>query len=109
LRDWWVESDASFDPQAFVLRPDIVIHLASQIIGEPTAYLRTRRAALATVECLRVAVSEKQILLPKLELRWLDKLTRQAEQLPEDERELIAQIVPILDAGKVQLSEYCIP
>ncbi len=108
LRDWWVESDASFDPQAFVLRPDIVIHLASQIIGEPTAYLRTRRAALATVECLRGAVSEKQILLPKLELRWLDKLTRQAEQLPEDERELIAQIVPILDAGKVQLSEYCI-
>lgn len=108
LRDWWVESDASFDPQAYVLRPDIVIHLASQIIGEPTAYLRTRRAALATVECLRGAVSEKQILLPKLELRWLDKLARQAEQLPEDERELIAQIVPILDAGKVQLSEYSI-
>lgn len=91
-----------------MLRPDTVIHLAGQIIGEPTAYLRTRRAALATIDCLRRATSEKQILLSKLELRWLDKLASQAEQLPEDEQELIAKIKPSLDAGKVQLSEYCI-
>src|SRR5512138_2165338 len=36
LRDWWVESDAAFDPQAYVLRPEVVIHLAGQIIVEPT-------------------------------------------------------------------------
>ena len=106
LRDWWVESDSRFDPQAYVLRPDVVLALAGQIIAEPTPYLRTRRAALVTLECLRQAAAEKQIPLPKLEARWLDKLSAQAEKLPEDENELIAQITPTLDAAKVRLAEY---
>lgn len=108
LRDWWVESDTSFDPQAYVLRPDIVLSLAGQIIAEPTPYLRTRRAALATLECLRQAAANKQFGLTKLETRWLDKLSTQANTLPEDENELIAQITPTLDAAKVRLSEYSI-
>ncbi len=106
LRDWWVESDSRFDPQAYVLRPDIVIDLAGQIIAEPTPYLRTRRAALATLECLRPAAANQQIPLPKLEARWLSKLSSQAESLPEDENELIAQLTPTLDSAKVRLSEY---
>lgn len=106
LRDWWVESDAGFDPQAFVLRPDIVLSLSEQIVGEPTPYLRTRRAAVSTLECLRQAASAQQIPLSKLELRWLDKLSRQADALPAEEDVLIAQMVPLVDAGKVRLSEY---
>jgi methanol--5-hydroxybenzimidazolylcobamide Co-methyltransferase len=106
LRDWWVESDSRFDPQAYVLRPDVVLNLAGQIIAEPTPYLRTRRAALATLECLRQAAAEKQIPLPKLEARWLDKLSVQAEKLFEDEGEFISQVVPTIDVGKVRLSEY---
>ena len=39
LRDWFVESDAQFDPQAYVLRPDMVIRLAGEIIQETTPYL----------------------------------------------------------------------
>ena len=106
LRDWWVESDSRFDPQAYVLRPDVVLDLAGQIVAEPTPYLRTRRAALATLECLRHAAANQQIPLPKLEARWLDKLSKQAESLPEDENELIAQLTPTLDSTKVRLSEY---
>ena len=45
LRDWMVESDAQLDPQAYVLKPDVVLELAGQIIAEPTPYLRTRKAA----------------------------------------------------------------
>ncbi len=89
-----------------MLRPDIVIDLAVQIIAEPTPYLRTRRAALATLECLRQAAANQQIPLPKLEARWLDKLSKQAESLPKDENELIAQLNPTLDSTKVRLSEY---
>ena len=106
LRDWWVESDAGFDPQAYVLRPDTVLALAGQIIAEPTPYLRTRRAALATLECLRQAAAGEQIPLSKLELRWLAKLSTQADHLPEDETIFIAQMMPMIDAGKVRLSEY---
>ncbi len=108
LRDWWVESDAGLDPQAYVLRPDVVLSLAGQIIAEPTPYLRTRRAALATLECLRQAATDMQFPLTKLEARWLEKLSTQADTLPEDENEFIAQITPTLDLSNVHLSEYSI-
>lgn len=106
LRDWWVESDASFDPQAFVLRPDVVLHLSEQIVKEPTPYLRTRRAALATLDELRSATAQGLVQTTRLEQRWLDRLTRQAEELPEEEGELIARILPTLEPDKVRPEEY---
>ncbi len=106
LRDWWVESDAGSDPQAYVLRPDVVLQLAGQIIAEPTPYLRTRKAAVCTLEVLRRASAEGQLAFSKLETRWLDRLSRQAEELPEQEEELVARVIPQLDPGKVRLEEY---
>jgi methanol---5-hydroxybenzimidazolylcobamide Co-methyltransferase len=106
LRDWWVESDAGFDPQAYVLRPDVVLDLSAQIIAEPTAYLRTRRAAQAVFECLRRAADQGQLTFSKLETRWLDRLSRQADSLPEDEESFIASILPVIDSSKVNLAEY---
>jgi methanol---5-hydroxybenzimidazolylcobamide Co-methyltransferase len=106
LRDWWTESDSSYDPQAYVLRPDIVLQLASQIVAEPTPYLRTRRAALATLECLREAASAGKFPMPKLETRWLSRLSSQADELPEDEGGFIAQVLPNLDASKIHVNEY---
>ncbi len=106
LRDWWVDSDAAFDPQAYVLRPDVVLRLSAQIVAEPTAYLRTRRAALATVSELQEAAAQGLVQTTKLEQRWLDRLTRQAETLPEDEDKLIASLVPTLDRDKVRVEEY---
>lgn len=109
LRDWWSESDAAYDPQAFVLRPDVVLELATEIIQEPTAYLRTRRAALCTLERLRRAVADGQVQTTRLEARWLEKLTRQAVTLPEEEEAFIAAVLPTLESGKVRPEEYALP
>ncbi|RPJ51463.1 MAG: methanol--corrinoid methyltransferase [Chloroflexi bacterium] len=106
LRDWYVESDAAFDPQAYVLRPDVVLKLAAEIIQEPTPYLRTRRAALCTLDMLRNAAAAGQVQTTKLESRWLDRLAKQADTLPIDEEELVASIGPELDESKVLLREY---
>jgi methanol--5-hydroxybenzimidazolylcobamide Co-methyltransferase len=106
LRDWYVESDAGLDPQAYVLRPDVAIELSAQIIAEPTPYLRTRCAAQASLAKLRKAIEEKVFEVSKLELRWLDRLSQAADSLPEDEGEFIAQMLPQLDLGKVRLEEY---
>ena len=100
LRDWWVESDAGFDPQAYVLRPDVALELAGEIIQEATPYLRTRRAAQATLAKLRSAAAEGAFPLSKLELRWLDRLSRAADGLPADEAELTAQMLTVVDRGK---------
>jgi methanol--5-hydroxybenzimidazolylcobamide Co-methyltransferase len=106
LRDWWTESDAGFDPQAYVLRPDVALDLAGEIIQETTPYLRTRRAAQATLAKLRAAAAEGAFPLSKLELRWLDRLSRAADSLPVDEAELTAQMLPVIDRGKVHVEEY---
>jgi methanol--5-hydroxybenzimidazolylcobamide Co-methyltransferase len=106
LRDWWIESDAGLDPQAYILRPDVAIELAGQIIQEPSAYLRTRRAAFVTLDKLRRAHQEGAFALSRIELRWLDNLSRQAESLPEDEDEFIAAMRKEVDSAKVNLTEY---
>jgi methanol---5-hydroxybenzimidazolylcobamide Co-methyltransferase len=106
LRDWMTESDAKYDPQAYVLRPDVVLSLAGEIIAEPTAYLRTRRAALATLNCLRSAASSGALTYSRMEQRWLDRLTGLADELPEDENEFIAMMIPQVDQGKVRLDQY---
>lgn len=106
LRDWMTESDALLDPQAYVLMPSVVLELSKEIIAEPTPYLRTRRAGLATLEILRKACSNKELSLSNMEQRWLDKLSKQSDQLPEDESELINLVVPNIDQSKVRLSEY---
>jgi methanol--5-hydroxybenzimidazolylcobamide Co-methyltransferase len=106
LRDWWVESDAAFDPQAYVLSPDVVLRLSEEIVQQPTPYLRTRRAALCTLSELRQAAESGKITNSKLEQRWLDRLSRQAESLPEDENEFIASMVPSMQSDIVSLAEY---
>ncbi|MFN8482295.1 MAG: methyltransferase MtaB domain-containing protein [Anaerolineae bacterium] len=106
LRDWWAESDAGLDPQAFVLRPDVVLDLAAVIVAEPTPYLRTRRAAQVTAARLRQAANAGSFRLSKMESRWLDRLSRQADDLPADEDEFVAAMAPTVDRAKGHLEEY---
>ena len=106
LRDWLVASDIGKDPQAFVLRRDVVLKLAEEIVAEPTGYLRTRRAVLATLAALRQGQTDGTFLLSKPESNWLDRLSKQAEQLPEDEGNFIEEIVAGVDREEVRLEQY---
>jgi len=106
LRDCLVDSDARLDSQAYVLRPDVVLSIAKDIVAEPTPYLRTRRAAQSVLAVLRAAYASGDVLIPETETGWLDRLSRQADRLPEDEAELIAAIAPGLDPTKVRLQDY---
>lgn len=109
LRDWLVASDAALDPQAFVLRPDVVIRLAGEMMQESSAYGRTRRAVLATLALLRQAHGAGEFVLPPKEVAWLDRLSRRADDLPEAEAEFVEQMVPTLDPEKIRLAEYLQP
>ncbi len=106
LRDWYVDSDAPLDPQAYVLRPDVVIRLAGQIVAEPTAYRRTRCAALAALEALRQAHAAGAFALTRAEVGWLDRLSAQADTLPEDEGAFVARMAGRVSADRVRLDQY---
>jgi Methanol-cobalamin methyltransferase B subunit len=106
LRDWFVESDSHLDPQAYVLRPDVVVQLAGEIIQEETHYRRTRRAALSTLEALRKAYTDGSVQLPSNEVAWLSRLSRQADNLPEDESLFLQTVLPDVDKQKIRLDQY---
>jgi methanol--5-hydroxybenzimidazolylcobamide Co-methyltransferase len=106
LRDWLVESDAALDPQAFVLRPDVVLSLSSEILAEPTPYRRTRRAVLAALQVLRRARDRGQVKMPNRESSWLDRWQTQADSLPEEEETLIAEMQEFLQPKQFLPSEY---
>lgn len=105
-RDCYVESDSNLDPQAYVLRPDVVLDLSQQIIQETSPYRRTRVSAQATLELLRKAQQQKILEFSRIEDRWLTRLSNVADQLPEEEGEFIAKMLPQIDSSKVRLAEY---
>ncbi|MGO8674060.1 MAG: methyltransferase MtaB domain-containing protein [Capsulimonadaceae bacterium] len=109
MRDWLTESDAAFDPQAFVLRPDIVLQISREIVAEPTAYARTRCAVLATIAVLKQAHQDGRVKIPANEVKWLDRLDRQSATLPESEDEFTAQMAEDLVDAPYRPEEYGLP
>lgn len=106
LRDWLTDSDAALDPQAWVLRPDVVLRLASEIVAETTPLRRTIRAVRATIDELRRAHTAQELRIPPREMRWLDLLAGQADSLPDDEDELASRVAASLDEGLFEPGEY---
>ena len=106
LRDWFSASDSGLDPQAYVLHPEVVLELAGEIISEPTAYLRTRRAAQVVLAKLKQAGESGELVYSKAEKNWLERLSRAADALPEQEDVFIEQMLPKIDQDKILLEEY---
>lgn len=106
FRDLLVESDCYLDPQAYVLRPDVVFEISKAIISEATPFLRTLKAARVTLEVLRRAVDNRELVLDDRDAKWIDILEGQIEDIPEDEEAFIAEIRQELDETKYTPSEY---
>jgi methanol--5-hydroxybenzimidazolylcobamide Co-methyltransferase len=106
LRDLFVASDAGTDPQAYLLRPDVVVELSREVVAETSPYLRTRRVGLAALAALRRGVGQGDFILSRPETRWLDRLSRAMDEIPDDEDELIAAVAPTVDPTKVRLDQY---
>lgn len=106
MRDWLVESDAALDPQAWVLRPDVVLRIAAKIEAQPTPYLQTRTAAYCAASELAEAQRSGQLKLTAREARWLDKLKGEIDELPDNENDLIDEMLASPIAEKFIAEEY---
>lgn len=106
MRDWLCESDAGLDPQAFVLRPDVVLEISRRIIEVSEPYARTRVAVMATIERLRRGIDEGELKIPAREQAWLDRLEKEAAALPEDEAQFIETMRQSEVASKFLPEEY---
>ena len=89
-----------------MLRPDVVLRLSREILAEPTPYRRTRRAVLAALDELRQALHRGALKIPARETRWMGTLQKQADALPEQEEEFIAEMLPSAAATHFLPKEY---
>ena len=106
MRDILVESDAPHDVQAYILRPDVIIDIASEIITETDPYLRTKKAALVTIDRLRKAIDAGKVECPERDEAWLDIMEDQIGDCPDDPIAFYDEIKSELDMKKFIPSEY---
>ncbi|MBN4061045.1 methanol--corrinoid methyltransferase [bacterium AH-315-I18] len=106
LRDWFVASDDSLDPQAYILRPDCCVQLAQAIISKDTPYTAARHVGLTAIDILRQAHADKSLKLSDRELPWLDTMTDTIQEMPDDENVLAQQVIATTEPGRFLPAEY---
>jgi methanol--5-hydroxybenzimidazolylcobamide Co-methyltransferase len=99
LRDLLVGSDETRSPQALVLGPQATFEI-SQAIAEHSNddYARTVAAGRKAVDIIRRALGRKKddpdrLRLSDSEVRWLDRIERELDGLPDEPGALAAEIV----------------
>jgi methanol--5-hydroxybenzimidazolylcobamide Co-methyltransferase len=84
LRDLFADSDSSLDPQAYVLRPDVVLAISNELVKTEGHYNRSKKAASLALSHMRKAHDEGALSLDDRELMWLETLADTVENLPKD-------------------------
>jgi methanol--5-hydroxybenzimidazolylcobamide Co-methyltransferase len=106
LQRWLIESDARHDPQAWVLRPDVVLEISEEIVKYDHPLEATLAAMDKTLTSLRQAHAAGQLDLIAVEQQWLDRLSSQLEAIPSDEEQLLAQVRSRYDETVFIWEEY---
>lgn len=106
MRDLLVESDCYLDPQAYILRPDVVFEISKEIVKTQDAFSRTLNTARITLDILQRAVDKKELVLPDREVMWIDLLRDQLDTIPQDEQQFIAEMKREVDSSKYSPKEY---
>ncbi len=107
LRDWLSDSDAPLDPQAWLLKPDVVLRISEQIARLSDPYLQTLAAVGASLQELKTALGSGRLRLPERERPWLDRMCDEFARLPETEDRIIEKMLADASvAGRILPAEY---
>jgi len=104
LRDLHADSDSRFDPQAYVLRPDVVVSIANELVKVNGYYKKTKKAAELALSHIQTGFDHGELKLSDKEVLWLGMLADQIDKLPEDEGEFIASVID--DCDKLNPKKY---
>ena len=106
MRDLMVESDCFLDPQAYIMRPDVAMKIAAEVVKTQDAFSRTVNTARIALDILNDAVKKKELVIDERDLKYIDILRDQIDEIPEDEEEFIAEMRDEVDADKFIPEEY---
>jgi methanol--5-hydroxybenzimidazolylcobamide Co-methyltransferase len=106
LRDLHADSDSPLDPQAYILRPDVVLRISKELVAVRGRYERTRKAAELALREIEAGFTNGRLNLSEREQQSLESLKEEAAALPATEQEIIADVMEDcekLDPGKYDL------
>ena len=106
LRDLHADSDSRFDPQAYVLRPDVALRISKEIVAVDGHYNRTKKAAELALKEITEGYKNGALVLSEREKTSLENLNGEIAELPLTEDGLIAEVMEDcekLDPGKYDL------
>jgi methanol--5-hydroxybenzimidazolylcobamide Co-methyltransferase len=106
LRDWLADSDSALDPQAYVLRPEVVLEISKEFLKAPTPYLRSKAAALAAIGVLRKGLADGRLHIEEREAGWLDTMEETLRATPDDESAFIAKMIEADFEHKLDPKKY---
>jgi methanol--5-hydroxybenzimidazolylcobamide Co-methyltransferase len=106
LRNWLSESDASLDPQAFVLTPEATIAFAQTIVAAADHYTAGRDVARQAVDMIRKAHASGDLVIKPNEVRYLDMMESQLADLPDSEADFIAEMMDQVDTTCFRSADY---
>jgi methanol---5-hydroxybenzimidazolylcobamide Co-methyltransferase len=107
LRDWLADSDSSRDPQAYILRPDIVLEVSERLMAKDSPYERTVAAVTAAHDVIKRGHKAGRLRLAAGELRWMERLEDEISSLPATEGQMVDLMLAREDLkGKFRPEEY---
>lgn len=106
MRDLLVDSDSYFDPQAYVLRPDVVVDLSKKIIAGATHLDRAKIAATETVKILRDAEAKGDVRINDREKQWLDTIENDISTIPDDADTFTEEMIAQNTSAKFDPAKY---
>jgi methanol--5-hydroxybenzimidazolylcobamide Co-methyltransferase len=104
LRDLHADSDSRLDPQAYVLRPDVVLRISKELVTADGYYNRTKKAAELALKEIAEGNKNGLLALSEREKASLESLADEIAELPATEDELIAEVME--DCEKLEPRKY---
>jgi len=104
LRDLHADSDSALDPQAYVLRPDVVLEISKELVQVEGNYPRSRKAAELALRHIAKGQKDGALILSSKETMWLDQLSETVDALPQDTNQFIDQVIG--DCEKLDPKKY---
>jgi len=101
-----VDSDAYFDPQAFVLAPVNVIEISKEIVKGDSYINAAKRGCLKGIELIEDAFKTGKLMDDPKETQWISMLKDDIASIPDKESDFVEEMLPTLDPEKISLSEY---
>jgi methanol--5-hydroxybenzimidazolylcobamide Co-methyltransferase len=106
LRRWLIQSDASRDPQAFIIAPDCAVPIAAAIVAQPDAYRAGVAAARTALGLLRAGHAAGALRIHPRELPWLDRMEATLDELPDSEASFVAEMMAEVDTARFVAADY---